>query len=764
MHLSLLDTRPFNKFVEMELERDTLYHSFTTLDEPKEISKAWVSFAESCSRNLSAINSLADMAIERVYDVLFDVTDGKENPLPLHQLLYGDFKNQVMALNQFELQLSILTYVYSQVRNRGVFNHSPSTSQYIYYITSKESIDRILYRILNDQLPTVEVEGLTPSPTKADLLRVIMPLVQLENQKRLLPIYDSLPDSKDDPTVLVVKSEYDYLQGITLVSHIIDISRKASQDFWWGDPISELSILNHAREHFETTIEYLNKTPEIQGNRALIIQKEFLPLVDAHSSISLVQHFKYLAKNALEVGDLEHAAIYYGKAVKEYDKACKLLTSTENPESKIILKKLQQDESELKILVSITQLGLKYSSIVDSLYKQDNEKAIKESVGIEKILSKIEAAGSLPFIYGVSVAYSSAAMITTELLEQDLSQLNVLDRLISQFNFPLKAMSAALSDIHLDSVSVDDEDPQASYDELEELNEKLSYLEKAIELLPPFLPERDDQRKKIHAIRNYIKSLIAENKVYIYSDNNIVLDLILRARAHYYSKKAEQSLKGLKKKEKELSDLINNRMVETKTVGIVTESSLVSLGLQSTYKNVIRKFIEELVELTVESEGLPSYLGESVEKQFNDMTEFTELIDLILLDTQELIVINKDVSIKGNIINWDFVKRRNIFGPLIKKTFEAIKNILLGEVYYLAKKSDLAVGWYSSASDLFYEISETLGKIVDYLEDQKELPQRIYTFSLFCRESAGAIRDRRKKQPVPYQELVTTLDYFVLNL
>ena len=764
MHLSLLDTRPFNQFVEMELERDTLYHSFTTLDEPKEISEAWVSFAESCARNLSAINNLADMAIERIYDVIFDVLDGKENPLPLHQLLYGDFRNQIMALNQFELQLSILTYVYSQVRNRGVFDHSPSTSQYIYYITSKESIDRILYRILNDQLPRVEKEGLTPSPTKADLLRVLMPLVQLENQKRLLPIYDSLPESKEDPSVLLVKSEYDYLQGVTLVSHIIDISRKASQDFWWGDPISELSILNHAKEHFETTIEYLNKTPEKQGNRVYTIKNEFLPIVDAHSAISLVQHFKYLARNALGIGDLQHAANYYKDSLKEYEKACSLLSSTENPESNLILKKLQQGESELRILESLTHLGLRYSSIVDSLYAQDRDKALKECVGLEKLLDKMEAAGSLPFIYGVSVAYSSAATITTELLEQDLSHLNVIDRLISQFNFPLKSMGAALSDIPLEMLEVDDEDPKASFNEFMELDDKLSYLEKAIELLPPFLPERDNQRKKIHAIRNYLKSLISENKVYLYADNNIVLDLILRARSHYYAKKAEQSLTGIKNKEKILSNLINERMVQTKTVGMVTESSLVSLGLQSTYKNVVRRFIEELVELTAEAESLPNYLGETVEKQFNEMTEFNELIDLILLDTQELIAINKDVAIKGNMINWDFVKRRNIFGPLIKKTFDALKDVLLGEVYHLGKKTDIAAGWYSRAGDIFLEISETLGKIVDYLEDQKELPQMIYTFSLFCRENASAIRDRRKKQPVPYQELVSTMDYFVLNL
>ena len=764
MHLSLLDTRPFNQFVEMELERDTLYRSFTTLDEPKEISEAWVTFAESCSRNLSAINSLADMAIERIYDVVFDILDGKDNPLPLHQLLYGDFKNQIMALNQFELQLSILTYVYSQVRNRGVFGHSPSSSQYIYYITSKESIDRILYRVLNDQLPPIEIEGLTPTPTKSDLLRVLMPLVQLENQKRLLPIYDSLPESKDDPSVLLVKSEYDYLQGVTLVSHIIDISRKASQDFWWGDPISELSILNHARDHFETTIKYLSKTPETQGNRVHMIKNEFLPIVDAHSSISLVQHFKYLAKNALEIGDLDYATKYYNEAYKEFEKACKLLKSTDNPESRIIHRRLRQDESELRIFESLTKLGLAYSNIVKYLYDQDSDKAVKECLGLEKLLKNIESAGSLPYIYGVSVTYSSAATITSELLEKDLSHLNVIDRLISQFNFPLKAMGSALTDINLDLVQVDDNNPKSSFDHLEELDERLTYLEKSIELLPSFLPDRDNLRKKIHAIRYYVRSMIAENKVYIYADNNIVLDLILRARAHYFAKKANSSLEGIKKKEKLLNTLINDRMIATKTVGMVTESSLVSLGLQSTYKNVVRKFIEELIELTAESEALPKYLGESVEKQFYEMTEFTELIDLILLDTQELIAINKDVAIKGNLINWDFVKRRNIFGPLIKQTFESIRNVLLAEVYHLSGKSDIASGWYLKGGESFFKISETLGNIVEYLEEQQELPQMIYTLSLFCRENASAIRDRRKKRPVPYQEMVSTLDYFILNL
>lgn len=766
MHLSLLDTRPFNKFVEMELERDNLYRSFTKLDEPKEISEAWISFAESCSKNLSVINSLADMSVERIFDVFKDMQEGKENPLALHELLYGDFRNQLMSLNKFELQLGILTYVYSQVRNRGVFNFSPSTSQYSYYITAKETIDQILYRFMNDELPEVENEGLTPSPTRNELLHILMPLVQLENMKRLLPIYDSLPGSEENPIVLSRKGEYDYLQGMTLLTNIINTSRKASEDFWWSDPISELSILNHAKEHFETVINLWNKMPETLGNRALAIQTEFLPIVDAQSAISLVHHFRLLAQNAMESGEIKFASSYYNEALKEFKEASKLLDKSGSPESVAIHKSLQIEEAELSILSSLTELVVKYSEIVDYLYAQETDKAAKACVGIEKLLKKIEGAGSLPYIYGVSVIYSSVSSIMNDLLVQDTSHLNIIDRLVSQFDFPLKAMSAALSEIDVEFLKVNDNNPIGSYKELQELDERLSYLEKAIELLPAFVTDRDPKRHKIHAIRYYLRSIIAENKTYIYADNNIVLDLILRARAHYYAKKAEQSIALIKKKtsEKKLKDSISERMLETKQAGMITESSLVSLGLQSNYKNEVRKYFEEVIGLLSETEELPEFMVETVEAQLNAMTDFQEMLDLILIDTQELLAVKKNVSIKGNEINWDFVKRREAFVPAIKMMFDSIKNIILGELLIRVKKSSKAAGSYSRAGDSLYEVSEALGKIVDYLEDQRELPQLVYTLSLFSRENAGALRDRRKRQDVPYQELISTLDYLILNL
>ncbi|MBY9001652.1 MAG: hypothetical protein KGD64_12110 [Candidatus Heimdallarchaeota archaeon] len=764
MHLSSLDTRPFNKFVEMELERDNLYNSFTALDEPKEISEAWVTFAESCSKNLSAISNLAGMAVERIYDVYQDMSKGNDNPLALHELLYGDFPNQIMALNKFELQLGVLTYVYSQVRNRGVFNHTPSTSQYTYYILAKESIDRIVYRILTDALPEVEISGLTPTPTKNDLLDVIMPLVQLENVKRLLPIYDNLPDSSTDPRVLAKKGEYDYLQGVTLLTHIIDISRKTSQDFWWADPISELSILNHAKEHFEKVINLWNEAPESVGNKGLAIKMDFIPIVDAQSSVSMVQHFKLLAESALEGGELGHASRYYNKALSEYKIACKILKKSESSQSKSLLAEIQAEETELKILRTITDLALKYTEIVDKLYDQDNEGALASCMEITELLKQIEGAGSLPYIYGISVTYSSAASMINELLTQEHANLNVIDRLISQFYFPLKAMGTALSEVPLSHVIVNHDDPLISYNEFIELDERLYYLEKAIELLPQFISEKDQQRNKIHALRYYVKSVIAENKIYLFSDYNIVLDLILRARAHYFAKKAEQSISAFKKGEKELKNLINDRMIATKISGMVTESSLISLGLQSAYKNNKRTLMKEIITLIYESDTLPEFIADSVEAQFKETTDFHGLLDLILLDTQELLAANVNVSIKGNDINFDFVRRREVFIPAIKTLTEAVECIILGELFAKNNKMTRAEGSYNRANKMFFEVSESMGKIMNYLEDQKELPQFLYQASLFCRENASSIRDRRKRQDPPYSDIISALDYLVLKL
>ncbi len=764
---SAQETRPFTKFVEMELERDYLYRSFTELDEPQEISNKWIVFAESCSRNLSAINNLASMAFSRLdeaYENIDREEDYENSPLPIHTLLYGPISNQMLSLSQFQLKLGVLIYVYSQVRNRGVFSHPPKDSQYLYYINAKETLDDVLYRILSGMLPSQKEAGHSPIPTIGDMLNILMPLLKLEQRKRLIPIFNKLPEDKKDKFVLAKIGDYDRMQGITLISNILELVHYSAQDFWWDDPISTLSILDHAESHFKAAIDLWKEQKGELAAQASKLLVTFVPLCRGYQSLSLSQHYYLLAESALETGDISYSSRYYTEALNKINEAKKIIIDHGLfVIDKTILDEIEKEEAKTKNIATLSTLAVLYENAINQLTKGNKEEALNLSNKINELIEKLEETSPVPYIYGISVSYASAASVFSEIIEKDSSDLGVIDRLISQFSFPLRSMSDAINHINIAKIKLDDEEPEKSYSNLIKLEEEYNNLRSAIGLLPAFLVEKEEYKAKIEAIVYYLRSFISENKIYIYADNNIVLDLILRARAHYYAKKAEEKTNSLSKDE-DFKTLIKKRVLETKSAGILTETNLVSLGLQSAYSKKVRDVIEQILVLYSQMEKPPEFIIESVIKQFEDMVEFRELLGLIELDNNELIALKQDAIIKGNEINWDYILRRKNFIPSIQKMFEAIKLILLGELAADLKKKSDAVKYYTKAKKLLYEVSEILGKVVEYIDGNKELPSLIYTLALFTQENLNSIRDNRKRKEVPYKQIVGILDYLVLNI
>ncbi|UJG41871.1 MAG: hypothetical protein K9W45_05250 [Candidatus Heimdallarchaeum aukensis] len=755
-------TRPFTKFVEIELERDELYKAFTELDEPEEISKKWIVFAEDCSKHLASINSLASMAFERLSEAYSVDEDEDESVLPLHRLLYGSIANQMLSLTQFQLKLGVLIYIYSQVRNRGVFSYAPEDYQYYYYIQAKETLDDVLYRIMEKKLPEPAEEGFTPTPTVNDMMNIMFPLLKLEQRKRLIPILKQIPDHDKNPLIIKKIGDYDRLQGITLMSNIIEIMENSAVDFWWKDPISTLSILDHALEHFNLVVELWKEQPGELTALASRIEQDYIPIVYGSRFITQSQHFVSLAESALESFDIDYASKYYDQAMKKLEEAKEYLFKSNNILANQLYETIKNQEQEVQIISTLTKLSNLFSLIMNDLVIENKEKAIELCDKINQLIKLLESSIPIPYLYGISVSYAAAASALVKVVEQDVSYLNIIDRFMSQFSFPLNSMKEAIANINLNSIRINDNNPRLSYSFLREIEENLKYLKKAVEMLPKFLNEKVLQQKKISAILYYVRSYIAENKIYIYADNNIVLDLILRARAHYFAKKAEQQIADTD--EKELLSLIKNRILETKSSGIVTETNLLSLGLQTAYSKTVRDVIEQILLFYDQIEKPPEFILESVKNQFESMTEFKELLNLMELDNKELLALRQEITLKGHEINWVFVERRESFIPATKKMFTTIESVLLGELAADMGKRDDAINYYTKAKKNLYEISDILSKVAKYIEDNKELPSLIYTLALFTQENLNAIRDRRKRNEVPYKEIVGILDYLILNL
>ncbi|MHA1401814.1 MAG: hypothetical protein ACTSQE_15795, partial [Candidatus Heimdallarchaeaceae archaeon] len=464
-----------------------------------------------------------------------------------------------------------------------------------------------------------------------------------------------------------------------------------------------------------------------------------------------------------ETGDINYTARYYSQALEKLKESKEILLKSGNPMASMMLDTIKEEEREIKNIATLSKLAELYEKAFESLSNGKGEEALKISDQINKLIEKLEKSEPVPYLYGVSVSYASAASALVDVVERDVSYLGVLDRLISQFSFPLKTMSEAISNIDIAKIRVDDDNPQMSFSYLKELENELTYLKKAIEILPTFLADKENHKTRIEAIVQYLRSIIAENKIYIFADNNIVLDLILRARAHYFAKKAEQKIKDLKGSE-ELKEAIKRRIMETKSAGVLTETNLVSLGLQSAYSKTVRDVIEQILFFYSQIEKPPEFILESVKKQFEEMVEFKELLSLIELDNKELLALKQDTSIKGHEINWAFVERRDCFIPATKKMFETIEAVLLGELAADLGKRTEAVNYYTKGKKLLYDVSDILSKVVRYIDDNKELPNLIYTLALFTQENLNAIRDRRKRKEVPYKEIIGILDYLILNL
>jgi len=186
--------------------------------------------------------------------------------------------------------------------------------------------------------------------------------------------------------------DYDRLQGITLLTNIISIVRNASNDFWWSDPISSLSILDHAREHFDLVINLWQEVPGELAAQASMIQNTFIPLVEAQRSISQVQHFTSLANSAIEVGEIVHASSYFTKASDELNKAKTILTESNDPTAFMMLDSIADEEGELEIISSLARLATIYEQAVSDLAEGKNDSALKACTDIAKFVKKLESA------------------------------------------------------------------------------------------------------------------------------------------------------------------------------------------------------------------------------------------------------------------------------------------------------------------------------------------------------------------------------------
>ena len=217
----------FERFVAMVAQRDQLYDDFIGIDELNEIGTHWITFSEECVHSLTSILAVTETLSAR-FKKEYLVLD-PEVPAEVEKKVTLGEKLQKQA--ELLFQGSLLLYVYSSIRNKGVFGVKTTDYSSEGYIRSKEILDNMTELFIEET-----------SYSLAKIRPLLAPLVKLEQKKRLIPYLKKentkVESAKLPEEVRIELGKYDQMQGIFLMEQLVSFIEDVSKIWWWEDPIS----------------------------------------------------------------------------------------------------------------------------------------------------------------------------------------------------------------------------------------------------------------------------------------------------------------------------------------------------------------------------------------------------------------------------------------------------------------------------------------------------------------------------------------------
>ncbi len=749
----------FERFVAMVAQRDQLYDDFIEIDELNEIGTHWITFSKECVQSLTSILALTETLSKRF----------KKEYLVLDPSIPAEMEQKIILGEKLQKQVellfqgSLLLYVYSSIRNKGVFGVKTTDYSSEGYIRSKDILD--------------DITALFIEETDYSLARIrplLGPLVKLEQKKRLIP-YLTKEKAKVESEELPeeVRKElgnYDQMQGIFLIEQLVPFIEDISKVWWWEDPISLYYVASHALEHFESAITHWGNQAGELAIQSIVIDEMLKPKVNIQQNDSLSEHYYRIAVVALKKADYESAYSYLAKGAELHKKSIKLLEAF--PSFRDKARKIHFAEEEalrLTLLSKATKLTLIYNKLSASIISGEEvtAKEIKKLIKLaEETLeySKIPYLGSIPIIFEVIGQY-----LLTELKAGTPSK-----KTIKETDKRLKRVEALLdnaSKAQIRSLELLD-DSNVTGSELRtvmrRIIEQTQILAEAAIVLPEGLKNRLNIYSRSKAVVHYCETEILITYTYNLFTTNPVLDLMLIAKAMYTVNKSvvhsgEASVDGIET----FCSYVKELQAELLLKGNLVEMSILTNILDYHYATImpVLDTIVERNKVWIERGELDELIP-SLESDIEKLESFMMLLDRIG-DNVETIQThrNEELEIDDQKVNWPVIDRRKEMLAGTKKYLSAIILGLKGYFSWLAKKKIDAAEWYDKGQAVAYEASEEFAKIKDKLDDDiAGLPEIIFNFGQFLGSSYSKVRDNLKLDDYPMEDALGIFQLLMDNV
>ncbi|MFW9916253.1 MAG: hypothetical protein ACFFGZ_11655 [Candidatus Thorarchaeota archaeon] len=754
-----LGESPLEKFLTLEIRRDALYEKFLAIDELHEIAGTWLN--EICSKSaetLSLIATLSQLTWSRFKDELIKtpistLADERRKKLEV----------RLESLAAFEFQAALLMRLYADMINKGIFGFEgqPFSSHYLGALSHLKHIQNIFFD--------------SEIPTPANLATVASALFNLEQSRRLvnlleLDVLNSKFEEEHRDFILREKGRFFKAQGEMKHRFMHEFLSSASQFWWWEDPVAMGFNLDRAKFHFQNCVKLWKDVPGELGRTAAAIEDTEIPAVTAKANLAQAFHYYALGLTAAEQDSHNVASSYFQEVVRLCDTAQKLqkdldlrLFSQDLARStqalKIRTRKLQNKAFLLKGLSSL-------SKHIGTLIAKLNEDKIEwEEINdlcnfmLSEAESLVETAdlrylSSLPLMFTTIIERTMAKIgKMSELMDSSLKTA-ILDDLRGILANNMRKISRAIQAVYQNWEDQYVLDRDLIPDEMKSIMGRSENIREAVAVLPVITPNRSEALARIKIVGNLSRSTTIYLESRKATEENVVLDLLLKAKSHYFAREALTTLDSMQLDQPFVEEEVRKQFSRSLVAGYNAEMSMFSLLAQWWHFNRSGPALAQVYNMEVPTRALSpearSALLADAEKDLQSCETFLVMLRRIQTDSSALLTHR---LMFGEIVEgvlWEVVERRVNMALGVIQFLECILNATLADLAIRLGGTKEARKYFTKAQELAFSASSAFGEIdgIKSIQHLADLPENVYSFGQFCQHALVGLETKMERVPL----------------
>ncbi len=728
--LKMLDERlVFHRFAQIPIKRDNLYADFIEIDEPDEISRAWVEFSGKIVDDLLLAIKLTKSYYERIVDEI------RRSP----ETATKEKLNQIKDLTGFWLDLSIMSYLYSTIERRGVLNHKGIGIYNRGYIDTKKSFDELIilaYQSGDDFF----------NLSSRIVLGESLYLARQKNQLDLLDIADRSSSEKYE-----LLGDYNLKQALFLFTRVRSSLVNSSNTFWFNDPIASNSLSEHALTHINEMLDNWKNCSADLVERGNQFKQGNYAFAKSFAELSLAQHYKRLAIAALIKNNNIMASDYFNQAF-QLTQGMTLL----DIDIKIINELWGQAVTTQNLIYNqmsrLCIVANDYDKAIE-LMKEEKKDELKELVDkTEETLNNILQLGDLAYISSVAVAYEGIFSFIQDQLELETPMSKIIEFVEKRVKTLADRLHKASHQITTDWLRVLVKDKNNT-DALLDIIEYLELPLMSLFLLPTGNDITPSATSELLAIKNVTRSIITDLNANKEFTINPVKEMLMRAKSFRLAQQAVDYLSSVPDEDtiNLIKEILKPLQTDTMIRGLLAELQLRTAVLQYQFINHIAPILESSGLLHDNNEdNQTSPMDES------KMVEFIKDLEILKISAETLMKLKKPIElIDGRPLNWDVIKNTMNYSnalimilDVLKKSANAMK----------ASDWDDRIDFWDQAKDAAFKASEIIGQA--QTQEAGQLAAQVYQFAQVLANYENMSRNRNKVKDFPIRgalELVHTL-------